>query len=56
MKGMVSYTACIWYPINDYTFAIIMAVVQILTKATNCISMLLYLIKQIRKKRLNKKD
>ena len=34
-------------PINDNTFAIIMAVVQILTKATNHISMLLYLIKQI---------
>ena len=54
---MVSYIACIWYPINDNTFAaIIMAVVQILTKATNHISMLLYLIKQIWKKRSNKKD
>ena len=53
---MMSYIPCIWYPINDNTFAIIMAVVQILTKATNHISMLLYLIKQIWKKRSNKKD
>ena len=52
---MVSYIPCIWNPINDNTFAIIMAVVQILTKATNHISMLLYLIKQILKKGRTKK-
>ena len=57
MRGMVSYIACSWYPINgNILAAIIMAVVQILTKATNHINMLLYLIKQIFKKRSNKKD
>ena len=47
MRGMVCEIAYILYTINDNISAIIMAVVQVLTEATNHISMLLYLIKQI---------
>ena len=47
---------CILYPLNDNIFAIIMAVVQVLTSATNHISMLLYLNSTNLKKRSNKKD
>ena len=39
--------ACILYPINDNISGIIMAVAQVLTFATNHISMLLYLLQQI---------
>ena len=47
MWSVVSKIAYILYPINDNISAIIMTVVQVLTLATNHISMLLYLIEQI---------
>ena len=49
MRGIMCEIVCILYPLSDNISAIIMAVVQVLTQANNHISMLLYLIQQIRK-------